>query len=64
MTRSLAALALAALAIVPVPAQADPQVTPGCDNPVDVVCNQTYSPEHPSTPVICFLWMNGQCRIR
>ena len=61
MTRSLAALALAALAIVPVPAQADPQVTPGCDNPVDVVCNMGYCPGEACTPIVCLVWLNGRC---
>lgn len=61
MTRSLLALALAGAALLPAPAQADPQVTPGCDNPVDVVCNQGYCPDHACTPIICLVWLNGRC---
>ena len=63
MKRSLLALAVAgAAAFSALPAQA--AITPGCDDPVDVACNQAYSPDNPSTPVICLLWVNHRCVVR
>ncbi|HEV2890635.1 MAG TPA: hypothetical protein VGX28_09685 [Frankiaceae bacterium] len=62
MSRSLAALALVALATVPAPAHA--AITPGCDRPVDVACNMAWSPDNPSTPQICVLYVDGRCVVR
>ena len=60
MTRTLLALGLAGAALFPSSASAA-EITPGCDNPVDVVCNQGYCPEHACTPIICLVWLNGRC---
>lgn len=61
MKRSLIALALACAAFAPaLPAHA--AITPGCDNPVDVVCNQGYcGPDYACTPIICLVWVKGRC---
>ena len=64
MKRSLLALALAGAAVFAPAAQAAgplPSITPGCDNPVDVVCNEGYCPGEACTPVICAVWLNGRC---
>lgn len=61
--RALTALALVGATLLPTPARAE--ITPGCDDPVDVVCNMGWSPDHPSTPMLCVLWMQGRgCVIR
>lgn len=63
MKRFLPALAFAGAALfAPMPAEA--AVTPGCDEAVDVACNRAYSPDHPSTPVICVLWVDHRCVVR
>jgi hypothetical protein len=55
-----AVLAVAAAAVLSaVPAQAG--VTPGCDNPVDVVCNEGYCPGEACTPIICAVWVQNRC---
>ena len=64
MKRSLLALAVAGAAVFAAPASADPiSVTPGCDNPVDVVCNQGYCPEYACTPIVCLVWLQGRCAV-
>lgn len=64
MKRSLLALALAGTSLFAAPASAEPiSVTPGCDNPVDVVCNMGYCPEHACTPMICLVWIDGYCAV-
>lgn len=61
MTRPLLALAMAGVAaFTAIPAHAA-EVTPGCDNPVDVVCNMGYCPGEACTPIICVVWLNGRC---
>lgn len=63
MKRSLLALAVAGAALFSTAPAHAAEVTPGCDNPVDAVCNMGYCPEHACTPIICVLWVNGRCVI-
>lgn len=61
MKRTLLTLALAATALVPAAPSYAAEVTPGCDNPVDVVCNMGYCPGEACTPIVCLVWLNGRC---
>ena len=61
MKRTLLAFALAGTALVPAAPSQAAEITPGCDNPVDVVCNMGYCPDHACTPIICLVWLDGRC---
>ncbi len=61
MKRSVLALAVACTASFPAAPATAAGVTPGCDDPVDVVCNQGYCPDHACTPIICLVWLDGRC---
>lgn len=61
MKRSVLALAVAGAALLSATPATAAGVTPGCDNPVDAVCNRGYCPDHACTPIICLVWLNGRC---
>ncbi|HEX8001200.1 MAG TPA: hypothetical protein VF519_00730 [Mycobacteriales bacterium] len=61
MSRRLLAVLLAAAALAPA-APASAAVTPGCDDPVDVACNEAWcGPDYACTPVICLVFVRGRC---
>lgn len=61
MKRTVLALAVAGAAVFTANPATAAGVTPGCDDPVDVVCNQGYCPGEACTPIICGVWYQGRC---